>query len=138
MISIERAIHVIIILTEKTKETLREEYLNKAQLVHMQMEQWLFQRKKLLAEAEKRSADGLRLVQEHLEKEEQGLRDKLSTLQFQLEQLDKLPEGSELHYQTLKSFVPVQVGDVWKERVGEAEIVIKDGIVVEIRQGGSK
>ncbi|XOS92644.1 YlqD family protein [Brevibacillus laterosporus] len=46
MISIERLVHIKVVLTEKTKALLREEYERKAQYVHMELEQWRFQRKK--------------------------------------------------------------------------------------------
>ncbi|WP_255365449.1 YlqD family protein, partial [Brevibacillus sp. SKDU10] len=43
---------------------------------------------------------------------------------------------SELHQQTLKSQVEMKVGDRWNEKMADAEIIIRDGIVIEIRQGG--
>ncbi|XOS92645.1 YlqD family protein [Brevibacillus laterosporus] len=30
----------------------------------------------------------------------------------------------------------MEVGDRWNEKMADAEIIIRDGIVIEIRQGG--
>ncbi|PPA86924.1 hypothetical protein C4A75_02810 [Brevibacillus laterosporus] len=136
MISIERLVHIKVVLTEKTKALLREEYERKAQYVHMELEQWRFQRKKILAEAEKRGSEGVRLALERLDQEEGTLRKKLELISIQLEQVERLPLESELHQQTLKSQVEMEVGDRWNEKMADAEIIIRDGIVIEIRQGG--
>lgn len=55
-------------------------------------------------------------------------------LQFQLQQAENLPAGSEIDYATVQSPVSIQVGDAWDEIMSGTEIMIKDGRVHEIRQ----
>ncbi len=59
--------------------------------------------------------------------------EKEKLLEFQIEQLHMLPLGSELKEKEVQALVDVQVGDVWDEGFGESTIIIRDGIIDEIR-----
>lgn len=72
-----------------------------------------------------------------MEREERARREKLEILHFQLDQSQNVPLGSELHYTTVESTIAVQVGDAWNEIMNGTEIIVKDGIVHAIRQGGN-
>lgn len=56
---------------------------------------------------------------------------KIENINFQQSQLELLPLGSELKEKEMQTLVDVKIGDRWEET--EKTIVIKDGIVVEIR-----
>lgn len=59
--------------------------------------------------------------------------DKIKIADFQLQQLETLPLGSEMKEKEMNALVDINIGDRWDELVKERTIVIKDGIVVEIR-----
>ncbi|MFC0558630.1 YlqD family protein [Halalkalibacter alkalisediminis] len=60
--------------------------------------------------------------------------DKLKNISFQIEQLDKLEEGMEIQEGTVDSIIDVSIGDRWPGSNQVAEIIIKDGIIQEIRE----
>ena len=60
--------------------------------------------------------------------------EKIKVLDFHLEQLHILPLGSELKESELQALVEIQQGDRWDDFHGERTIIVRDGIVVEIRE----
>lgn len=136
MITIQRQIPVKLILTEQSRALLRQEYAGQIRQVQEELLRWEFYAKKLLHEAQNKPVQVRQLAEERVASEEKIRRDKLEMLHFQLDQSQKLPLGSELSYSTVESSVQVHVGDVWNEIMNGTEIIVKDGIVHAIRQGG--
>ncbi|WP_139492891.1 YlqD family protein [Brevibacillus dissolubilis] len=138
MITIHRPIQVKIILTETSRRILIAEYERQIRQLEQEQEQWQFQGKKLLVEAQKKSPEIARIASERIAKEERNRAEKLELLHFQLRQAESLPEGSEIHHSTVQSPVQIKTGDAWDEIMSGTEILLKDGVVFEIRQGGIK
>lgn len=136
MITIQKQIPVKLILTEQSRELLREEYETQIRQVQEELRQWEFYAKRLLHEAQNKPLQARHLAEEKIAREEKNRRDKLEQLQFQLNQSQQLPLGSELPYTTVQSSIQVRVGDIWNEIMSGTEIIVKDGIVHAIRQGG--
>jgi hypothetical protein len=44
-----------------------------------------------------------------------------------------LPLGSELKDKEVEAIVDINVGDKWDEHINESTIIVKDGIIAEIR-----
>ncbi len=61
-------------------------------------------------------------------------REKLETFKFKVQQLHKLEIGSEIRSGTADTIVEVNVGDPWPRLMEQTEVIIKDGIVYEIRE----
>ncbi|MEH7234796.1 YlqD family protein [Bacillus sp. JJ1562] len=59
--------------------------------------------------------------------------EKVKQLEFQIEQIHMLPLGSELKEKEVQSIIDINVGDNWDEVTTARTIVIKEGIVEEIR-----
>jgi hypothetical protein len=134
MITIRRPVIVKLILTEQTKVKLNQEYKDTIRRLKLEMEQLQFQGKKLMTEAQKKGNEAVKMVQERIGQEHRQRRDKLEMLEQQLEQLEHLDIGSEINHSTVDSECTVQVGDNWEEWIRGNEIIIKDSIIVEIRQ----
>jgi hypothetical protein len=137
MLTIRRPVRVKVIVTEASRQKLLDDYQRQLKQILTELKQWQFQGKKLLADAQKRSADAYKLAQERVAREERVRKEKAEILQFQIRQVENLPEGSELDYGTVESVVEVKVGDAWDEIMAGTEIVLKDGLIHEIRQGGN-
>ncbi|EQC2287776.1 YlqD family protein, partial [Listeria monocytogenes] len=60
-------------------------------------------------------------------------REKKKLIQFQMEQLEVLELGSEIREREMETIIDVQVGDKWDKSIFDKTIVVKDGIIVEIR-----
>jgi hypothetical protein len=117
------------VLTEKSKNQLLEKYLeNKAQL-QKESEQLRFELKKL--EKTKKFQPGS--LKNHFEREIHIRQEKIKLLEFQIEQLHMLPLGSELKEKEIQGIVEVNIGDRWEDITKSKTVIIKDGIVAEIR-----
>jgi ribose 1,5-bisphosphokinase PhnN len=136
MITVKRQVKVKMILTEASRRQLEQEFNTLKNRYSLELEQLQFQAKKLLAEAQRRGHEALEVVQQRLIREENTRRDKMGQLDFQLEQLQNLPEGSEVLYTTVDSYVEIRPGDDWESLMNDTEIILEDGIVKEIRKGG--
>lgn len=117
------------ILTEKSKKEIGYHFLQQKQQLQKESEQLRFELKKL--ERNKRHAQDNLIT--HVEKEVQMRQEKIKLLDFQLEQLHMLPLGSELQESEHQAIVEVKEGDSWAHISKGKTIVVKDGIVKEIR-----
>ncbi|WP_141431200.1 YlqD family protein [Bacillus sp. 03113] len=117
------------VLTEKSKQELLEKYeYNKIQM-QKECDQLRFELKRLEKMKKIPSSNLLK----HFEKEIGMRQEKSKLLDFQIEQLHMLPIGSELKEKELQGIVEISLGDLWEDVESSKTIVIKDGIVVEIR-----
>ncbi|WP_409292224.1 YlqD family protein [Peribacillus sp. SCS-26] len=117
------------VLTETSKNKLLEQYKqNRLQLLK-ECDQLRFELKKL--EKTKKFQPGS--LKAHFEKEINKRQEKVKTLEFQLEQLEILPLGSELKEREFQALVTIETGQSWEEAVRPRTIVVMDGIITEIR-----
>lgn len=117
------------ILTETSKQKLLETYFARKLQMQKEYQQLQFELKKL----EKNNKYQQSVLKKHFEKELQKRQEKEKLLEFQIEQLHMLPIGSELKEKEVQALVEIKVGDVWDERMSQPTIIIKDGIIEEIR-----
>jgi len=135
---IQRQVTVKVIMTEKRREALLRRYHRDLHQLQVELEQLEFQGRKWLNDASKRGADAVKTVQERLYQEVASRKEKMAQRHIQIDQVELIPLDAEVIEGTVNSQVDVQVGDHWDELVDQAEIIVKDGIVVEIRQGREK
>ncbi|MED3552215.1 YlqD family protein [Cytobacillus praedii] len=117
------------VLTEKSKLFLLEGYEKNKQQLIKECEQLKFELKKL-EKTKKFQSNNLKI---HFEKEIHKRQEKAKLLDFQIEQLHILPLGSELKEKEVNAIIDIEVGDCWKTVQSEKTIIIKDGIIDEIR-----
>ncbi|MFP7483235.1 YlqD family protein [Priestia filamentosa] len=117
------------VLTEQSKEKLRNKFILEQKGLQNEIEQLRFQLKKI-ENMKKPSAASL---EKQFKKEQKTRLEKLRIIDFQLEQLNLLPIGSELEETKLDAIVEVKEGDSWEEFKSLQTILVKDGIVIEIR-----
>lgn len=117
------------VLTDSSKNQLLEKYKSKKSQLQKEGDQLRFELKKL----EKTKKFQPASLRAHFEKEINIRQEKIKLLDFQIEQLDILPVGSELKEREVQSIVDVEIGANWDELIQTKTIVIKDGIVSEIR-----
>lgn len=133
MITVKRPIKVKMILTEDSRNKLKEEFSSRKKRLELELEQLQFQGKKLLLEAQRRGMEAQEVVQQRMFKEESSRRKKISDLDFQIQQLSVIPDGSEVLYTTVESEIEVKVGDNWDQVINQVEIILLDGVIHEIR-----
>ncbi|HJV44116.1 MAG TPA: YlqD family protein [Bacillota bacterium] len=135
MLKVKRPVTILLVLTPTLQTKMQQEYQGYIRRYELEIEQLQFQSKKLLQEAAKRGIEAQRLVQERLGKEEKLRREKVIQYKEMLAQLERLPIGSEIEHSSLETEVEVEVGDHWDKLIGKYEIVVKDGIIIEVRNG---
>ncbi|MBS4217774.1 YlqD family protein [Bacillus sp. FJAT-49711] len=118
------------VLTEMSKYKLLKKYKNNKQQLKKECDQLLFEMKKL-ERTRKYTSGGLKT---QFDKEIDMRKEKIKLIDFQIDQLDMLPIGSELHDQDIQAVIDVKVGDNWEELTKGKTIIIKDGIITEIRE----
>ncbi|GAF23332.1 MULTISPECIES: YlqD family protein [Shouchella] len=64
--------------------------------------------------------------------------EKQQSIQFKLDQLNHLAEGSELFFEMADVLIDVEIGAKWVSAENELTIVIKDGVVHEIRESENR
>ncbi|WP_053362135.1 YlqD family protein [Bacillus sp. FJAT-27251] len=118
------------VLTETSKERLLNKYGTKKQQLQKESEQLKFEWKK----QEKSKKHPPEILKRQFENEIRLRGEKIKLLEFHIEQLHILPLGSELKESELQALVEIQEGDLWDDFLAEKTVVVKDGVVVEIRE----
>lgn len=130
---IKRPVKVKMIMTPKTRDDFEKNYLGELHQIRLELEQLEFQNKKLLAEAKKKNIDSQEMAIK-IEQERKKRLLRLEQLEIRIKEILKIEDGVELNHSNIDSYVDVQVGDHWERVVESTEIVLKDGIIVEIRE----
>ncbi|MBU5211038.1 MULTISPECIES: YlqD family protein [Heyndrickxia] len=117
------------VLTEQSKKELHQSYYQKKMMLQKECDQLRFELKKLDRTKKFPSAS----LKSHFEKEINGRKEKIKLIDFQIEQLNLLPLGSEIKEKEVQALVDVNVGDSWDQITKEQMIIVKDGIIIEIR-----
>ncbi|MBO0995465.1 YlqD family protein [Bacillus sp. SD088] len=118
------------VLTEQSKDQLLKKYERNKQQLEKECDQLFFEMKKL-ERNRKYPAGGLKT---QFDKEIDLRKEKIKMIEFQIEQVEILPLGSELQDQEVSAMIDISVGDHWEEKVSGKTIIIKDGIITEIRE----
>jgi DNA repair ATPase RecN len=113
------------ILTKTSKQALIEQFSNKKKLLEQECDQLYFEYKKVEKSSKQLATQFLKEIDKR--------REKAKLVEFQLQQVHTLPIGSELKEKDVEAIVEVNVGDNWNALMNESTIVIKDGIVDQIR-----
>lgn len=117
------------IVTEQSKDELREEYQFKIFKLEQECEQLRFEQKKL----EQRSANRKSDIALKFQKEMGNRKDHIKWYKYKLEQLDILPLGNEINKGEVDAIIEIEEGMNWDVLTKEKAIVVKDGIITKIR-----
>ncbi|MCB5934008.1 YlqD family protein [Caldibacillus thermoamylovorans] len=117
------------ILTESSKKQLFISFQERRQQLLKEIDQLKFEMKRM----EKMKKYPVSSINTYFEKEIEKRKEKVKLLEFQIEQLDLLPIGSELKEREIQGLIDVNIGDNWNESLLNRKITVKDGIVVDIK-----
>ncbi|WP_078595552.1 YlqD family protein [Evansella clarkii] len=123
------------ILTEESRQRLKEQFIGRQYQLNKEIQQLEFVLHKKLKD-NKNNIKYQNSLKESFNREVKRRKDRLRQLELKLGQLDEMDLGSELREGTIQMIEQVAEGDNWEEIMKGTEIVIKDGVVHEIRQGG--
>jgi virulence-associated protein VapD len=133
-IAVKRPIQVIAIVTEELKQELMQELQEAADGTQQRIEQMEFQGRRYLADVQRNNLTQAMAVRQQIEKEKTKYEDIKKELQQRMQEVTALELGSEYARGTLESEVQIAEGDNLFEKLGRAQVVIKDGVIQEIRE----
>ncbi len=129
---IQRKIKVKVIVTENFKNVVVNEMQETIKKIEAEIAFIEQRTKKTVTELTIKASPQVNTVREQLEYERRKREETKSNLLEQIKQVNALEEGSEVLQGEVEGPAEVSVGADWKELYSK-EIVVKDGIVVEIR-----
>ncbi len=140
-ISLIRQIAVRAIVTENFKAQVANEISRNIQQIDAELQQLEFKGKRAVSDIEKRaggmvSADArvqIETIRNQVEAEKMRLLQLKEEMQGQNQALNELPVGSVVTQFTVENPVEVRIGENIFQRLEGGEILVKDGIIQEIR-----
>lgn len=136
MLSIRQPVAVKFILTETTKQQILEEHRRQIDRLTSELEQLDVQSRQAIEQAMSQGGDAAQQVRDRFEQEKAARVQQREQLIQQIQQIQQMELGTEIQNMNVETNVDVHVGDDWGKVLRGAEIIIKDGIVHEIRRGG--
>lgn len=134
-ISLRRQVTIVAIVTEQFRQQASAELQAALQQTDMEMQQLEFQGKRALTDFEKRGATihEMESIRSQIEEQRQRLNAQKADLLGKLDMVSKMELNSEFMQGTVDNFVDVKVGDHLYAKLANPQIIVKDGIVQEIR-----
>ncbi|MBL0388868.1 YlqD family protein [Tumebacillus sp. ITR2] len=136
MFTVKVPVAIKLILTEGTKKGITGEINQAIQGIQHELEQIEFQARKALQDAEQHGPEAVQGLTARINQERGARMERREQLMQQLVQIQQSEIGAEINGGQVESTVDIRVGDNWEEKVQVNEIVLKDGVVVEIRRAG--
>jgi seryl-tRNA synthetase len=140
-IQLTRPVAVKAIVTENFKTQVGSEINRNLQQVDVELQQLEFKAKRAISEIEKRSIQPLApevkaqidSIRGQVEAEKNRLLSLKADMEEQSKALAELPIGSVVTQLTVESPVEVRIGENLFQRIEGGEILVKDGVIQEIR-----
>lgn len=133
-ITINRPIIWKAVVTDQLRQELGQELERAISRLDMEIQQLEFQAKRVLPDLERQNLKRAMDMRQQFEDEKQKRRQARERLAEQMQDIAELATGEEIARGTLEGLAEVSVGDDLA-RILYAEIVTKDGKVVEVREG---
>ena len=130
----KRSIGVQAIVTEALKADLKAELQEAAEATQRRMDQMDVQSRRFLADLQRTDLTQAMSARRQIESERRRQETLKQDIVRQMEEVDKLELGSEYPRGTLEGVVDLNEGDDLVRKLTGAEIVVKDGLIVEIRE----
>jgi len=132
MLYLKRPVIVKNIVTKEFKEQ-QIEYLSHAlEQIEIRLEQITFQGRRMIADAEKKSQKEAAELRDGLKRERENQEQVKELLERRLGQISNLQEDDVFVSGTYESPVKIEMGDNIMQKLSQAEIIVKDGIVIQI------
>lgn len=134
-VSLRRPLAYRVIVTEKFRQEMAEELQQAADQVQEQLDQLEFQSRRYLLELQKTNLSQAIATRDEIEKEKRKQQRLKEEILNRKKQIGELPDGERFLRGTLEGIVEAEVGDNLRSLLGTAEIVVRDDVIVEIKDG---
>lgn len=133
-ITVKRSIGVRVIVSEEFKAELKSELQEAATETQRRIDQMEIHSRRLLADLQRSDLSQAMQARKQIEAERQRHDALRQDIQRQLQEVDKLEIGSEYPRGTVEGVVELHQGDDLVQKLSGSQIVVKDGIIVELRE----
>ncbi len=122
------------VVTESFKSQLTKELEGAINHIGQWLEQEEFQSRRLISEAQKQTPHRVKQLREEIDQEREKQEQALENLRQQLSQVKQLEIDSFFASGTYDAPVKIEVGDDIRSKLSQAEIIVKDGRVIQINE----
>jgi hypothetical protein len=130
---LKRQVLLKAVVTEALKEELIRSVEETIQKVQDSQDELERQSRRLMLELQRTDLNRAMAYRQQLDAEKRKHEDVKAALQEQLEEYRELQLGEEFERGAIDGEVEIKIGDNIDEKLGQAEILVEDGIVKEIR-----
>lgn len=131
---VKRPVLIKNVVTENFKKQMLEELSNAIKQIEIRLEQMEFRGRRMIADIGKKDQRKLSGLQEELKQEREKQRQLKEDLEYKLAEIEKLQAGEVFVSGIYDSPVKIDVGDKIMEKLSQAEIIVEDGIVIQIAE----
>jgi len=132
-IKVRQDVALIFIVTEELKERLQQELSNAEKEMQAQIEQFDFQARNALAELQRTDLNRAMAARQQIDAEKRRLEAMKNEVSDRKKEIEELSIGNEYPRGTIEGTIAVKIGDNLFEKLAGNQIVVKDGIITEIR-----
>jgi len=132
---LKRQINLKVIVTERWKEEAQQQLQSQINQYDQQLQQLQEQEQSAITQFQQQGGSNeqrLQNIQSQINQQKSKVTEQKNQALQQLQQIQSLEEGQEVGQGQMDSFIRVQVGDNLVQKMN-AEVVIKDGVIQEIR-----
>jgi len=133
-LKLRQDVGLIFIVTEELKTRLEDEYRAAVEDMQRQIDQFDFRARHALAELQRSDLNRAMAARQQIDAEKRRLETAKHELLERATETDKLAIGDEFPRGTIEGQVEVAVGDNLFEKLAGFQLIVKDGLVVEIRK----
>ena len=116
------------VLTESSKASMQEQFDQRKSQLDQECQQLSFEKRKI----ESKQNISREEVSKRFQKEIDKRKEKIRWIDYQLDQLDVLPLGSEITEDEVETIINVEEGDNWEDVQNQGAIIVQDGKVIRI------
>jgi hypothetical protein len=131
---LRRQVMLKAIVTEKLKDELKREVTDAIAQVEEGQQQLDVQSRRVMLELQRSDLNRAMAFRQQLEAEKRKQDDLKTELRERLQEYEALELGSEYVRGLLEGSVEVREGDNISDKMGKAEILVKDDVVIAIRE----
>ena len=130
---LKQSVLVKAIITEEFRKELITKLRAAAKEIDLSVEQLEAQGQRYLLGIDRQNIQQMLAIRQEIEEEKKKQELLKTQLNEKVKEVESLPLGSEYPQGSLEGFVEVKVGDDLTQKIARQEIIIRDGIIVEIR-----
>ena len=134
-VTLRRPLAYKVIVTEQFRQEMGEELQRAADEVQGQLDQLDFQSRRYLLELQKTNLSQAMAVRDEIEKEKRKQQRVKEEILNRKKEIAEMPDGERFLRGMLEGIVEVSEGDNLRNLLTAAEILVKDDVVIEIKDG---